>query len=98
MSRLFISQERLDEWVEQDRVKLEDGWMTLQDGKRFRLVQGVFFVEVVGGDPDPHELVGLVKTKAQLAQMDAEHYPGSVIIGDVGYEVREGFVGEPNVR
>jgi hypothetical protein len=96
MARLFISQKRLDEWVEKQRVELEGNEMTLvDDGRRFSLAEGVCFAEVVGGDEDPNDLLGRVKTKAQLDEMGAEHFPGSVIIGEVGYEVRDGFVGEP---
>ena len=51
MPRLFISQQRLDEWVEQQRVRLEGKQMTLEDdGRVFQLEEGVFFAEVVGGE------------------------------------------------
>lgn len=95
MSRLYISQRRLDEWVEQERVSLEETQMTLANGKRFLLIPAVHFVEVVGTDQDPNQLLGTVKTQQQLLVMSAEHYRDSVIVGDVGYQVLEGFVGEP---
>jgi hypothetical protein len=95
MARLFISQKRLDEWVEQQRVELSGNEMTLDDGRRFMLAEGVCFAEVVGGEADPNDLIGRVKSKAQLDEMGAEHFPGSVIVGDVGYEVKDGFIGEP---
>ena len=95
MPRLFISQQRLDEWVEQQRVQLDAMQMTLDDGRVLQLEEGVYFSEVIGGEADPNDLVGRVKTKHQLDELGAEHYPGSVIMGDVGYEVRDGFVGKP---
>ena len=95
MPRLSISQVRLNKWIDQQRVQLDSDEMTLDDGRRFRLLEGVYFVEVIGGDADPNDLLGRVKTRAQLEQLGAEHYPGSVILGEVGYEVRDGFVGEP---
>ena len=94
MPRLFISQERLNEWVEQERVQLESNEMTLDDGRKFKLMEGVCFDEVIGGEEDPNGLIGRVKTKSQLEDLGAEHFPGSVIIGEIGYEVRDGFVGE----
>lgn len=95
MPRLFLSQQRLDEWVEQERIQISEDTMTLDDGKRFRLVPAVYFVSLVGTESDPHDLVGRVKTKAQLASLQAEHYRDSVILGETGYQVVEGFVGEP---
>ena len=96
MPRLFISQKRLDEWVEQQRVQLDSNQMTLDDGRQFQLSEGVHFVNVIGGDADPNDLLGRVKTKRQLSDLGAEHFPGSVILGEVGYEVVDGFVGEPH--
>ena len=98
MPRLFISQEQLDTWVQEERVQLEEDALTLDDGRRYRLVPAVGFCAVTGDEADPHGLVGTVKTKEQLAEMGAEHYPGSVILADVAYEVCEGFVGQPVPR
>ena len=52
-------------------------------------------MEVVGGEPDPNDLLGRIKTKDQLEQLGAEHFPGSVILEDVGYDVKDGYVGDP---
>ena len=95
MARLFVSQARLDEWVEQQRVELESNRMTLDDGRRFLLNEAVFFAQVVGGDTDPNDLVGSVKTRKQLDELGAEHYPGSVICGETGYEVKDGYLADP---
>lgn len=95
MPRLFVSQARLDEWVEQQRVELESNRMTLDDGRRFQLSEAVLFAEVVGGDADPNDLVGRVKSRRQLDELGAEHYPGSVIYGDTGYEVKDGYLADP---
>jgi hypothetical protein len=84
----------LDEWLEKDRIQIDDDTMTLEDGKRFRLVPAVYFMQVVGDDADAHDLLEKVKTKPQLDEISAEHYRDSVIVGEVGYQVLEGFVGE----
>ncbi len=95
MSRMYVSYRRLDEWIEQQRVSLAENRLTMADGAVFSLVPAVLFVSVVGGESDPNGLLGKVKTTTQLAEMQAEHYKDSVLLGDVGYQVLEGFVGEP---
>ena len=54
----------------------------------------VRFLSSIEGS-DVHGLLGRVKTAQQLAEMGSEHYGASVILGDVGYECEEGFVGIP---
>lgn len=93
MSRLFISQKRLDSWLEQERITIEDRVMTLANGQRFELSPAVFVSELVGSKVDPNEIVGKVKTRKQLEEMAAEHVHDSLIMGEVGYQVVEGFVG-----
>jgi hypothetical protein len=94
MARLFISLPRLDGWIEQGLVSIDNGRMMLTDGKNFRLVSAVLFRSVVGGEEDPHRLLGKVLTGEGLTALSAEHYKDSVLIGEIGYQVLEGFVGE----
>lgn len=95
MARLWISQQKLDDWIEQERVTLQDDLITLEDGRRFHLLPAVNFKQVVGDEADPHAVLGTVKTKSQLVGLSADHYGDSVLIGEVAYQVEEGFVGEP---
>jgi hypothetical protein len=96
MSRLFISVERLDAWSAEGRARLEGDRMTLTElGRSFSMMPAVHFASVAGGDSDPNELVGLVKSKDALAEMGAEQLASSVIYRDTAYEVVEGFIGEP---
>jgi len=95
MPRLFISYPRLDQWVEQQRVTLDGDSLTTNEGKRYRLVAAVYFATLVGSEADPNGLIGKVKTDTQLTEMRAEHIQNSVLVGEVGYQVVEGFVGEP---
>lgn len=94
MARLFVSQEQLDSWVMEETAQLRDQVLSW-NGRRFKLEAAVRFLKTVGGEADPHVLLGRVKTQAQLAQMSAEHYMDSVLLGDIGYEVQQGFVGKP---
>jgi hypothetical protein len=96
MARLFISQDRMDNWTVEDRIKVDGDVMTLQgDGRAFKIVPAVRFMKVAGGDPDAHGLLGKVKTVEYLLQQGGEHYHDSVILGDVAYDVQNGFMGAP---
>ena len=95
MPRLFISYPRLDQWVEQQRVTLNGDSLTTNEGQSYRLVAAVYFATLVGSEADPNELLGKVKTDTQLTEMSAEHIQNSVLVGEVGYQVVEGFIGEP---
>jgi hypothetical protein len=94
MARLFMTYRGLDQWVEQKKATLTGDQLVMQDGRTYLLIAAVHFTSVVGGEVDPHELLGKVKTETQLSAINAEHYKDSVLLGDVGYQVVEGFVGE----
>jgi len=96
MSRLFVSQPKLDEWIEQGSASLSEDLITLDDGRCFHLLPAVAFHSVVGAETDPHSVLGTVKTRKQLVELSADHYGDSVLIGEVAYQVVEGFVGEPS--
>jgi hypothetical protein len=96
MARLFISQDRMDSWTVEDRIKVDGDVMTLQgDGRAFKIVPAVRFMKVAGGDADAHSLVGKVKTVEALVATGAEHYHDSVILGETAYDVQNGFLGAP---
>jgi hypothetical protein len=95
MARLFISADQLDRWTQEGKVTLDDDQMTLPAlGRTFKLRTAVRFLKVVEG-ADQNALIGRVKSDEQLTEMGAEHYGASVILGDVGYECEDGFIGIP---
>lgn len=95
MARLFISQTQMDKWTQEGKVRLDDDLMSLPAlGRSFRLASAVLITRPVDG-ADVHGLAGRVKTQAQLGELGAEHFGASVIVGEVGYECTEGFVGAP---
>jgi hypothetical protein len=95
MARLFISSDQLDRWTVEGKVTLNDDLMALPAlGRSFKLKSAVRFLKVVEG-ADRHALIGRVKTDEQLGELGGEHYGASVIIGEVGYECEEGFLGVP---
>jgi hypothetical protein len=96
LSRVFVPQETLDQWLTDGRVEIDGELMTLKpEGKRFRLKSAFHFLSEVGGGGDAPGLVGKVKDADQLAGLGGEQYADSVIIEENAYEVAEGFVGEP---
>ncbi len=94
MARLFISYPHLDELVAAGRVSLAGNTLTWTDGGRYELTPAVHFLSLVGAETDPNDMVGRVKTDAELEELRAEHYKDSVILGEVAYQVAEGFVGQ----
>jgi hypothetical protein len=95
---LFISQETLTAWVEQDKVSLDNNRITIKaDGRTLDLVEAVRFVKVESGE-DQGKLIGKVKTAEQLRQLGMERCGESVIFGDVVYAIQEGYMGEVKVE
>jgi hypothetical protein len=92
---VFLTNLMLQQWTEQGKVRLEDTTLTLvAESRTVRLTPAVRFTKLIDGGDDPHKLIGKVKTREQLVDLQAEHYMDSVILGDVGYTVVEGFLGD----
>src|SRR5512138_4028896 len=96
---LFVSQAMLDSWAGQGKIDFVGNVMTLLagagKGRSYALDPAVRFLKVLGNDSDPNGLLHKVKTVAQLRDMKAEEAVGdSCILGDVAYEVEQGFLAE----
>ncbi len=95
MPRIFVSQQRMQQWTEDGKVSIESNLMILPTlGKSFRLTEAVHITKVVSEGGDPHGLVGRVKTQEQLRELAAEVYHSSLLIGETAYECEQGFIGE----
>ncbi len=95
-NRLFVPQLMLDLWLSDERVEVDgEVLITRPEGQRFTLTTAVLFKEEVSGEADEHGLVGRVKDLEQLAELGAEHYADSVLMGENAYQVVEGFAGTP---
>jgi hypothetical protein len=93
---LFVPQSVLDKWSEQGRIQVDGNVLTiLGEGKNFALTQAVRFIKMEAGD-DTAGLLQKVKTHDALKQMGAEHYMESVILGEVAYQVQQGFLADAN--
>jgi hypothetical protein len=92
---VFIAQATLQQWADQGKVRLDETTLLLvKEQRQVALRPAVRFTQVLGSDSDPHQLVGKVKAADQLAELGAEHYMDSVLLGDVAYTVVEGFLGD----
>lgn len=96
-NRLFVPQETLDLWVADQKASVSGTELVLH-GDTFDLKPAVLFLKDVAETGDPHRLLGRVKDQTQLTAMGAEHYMGSVVLGDSAYDVKDGFVGYPRAR
>jgi hypothetical protein len=95
-NRVFFPQEALDRWLREGQVELSGAELTIRARRRrYRLVEAVRVLAEVSNQPDPHELVGRVKTVAFLTELGAELLGGSMVIGDNAYETVPGWLGSP---
>jgi hypothetical protein len=94
VTRLFLSQTQLEEWVLADKADLQDGQLVVSgESTRVPVVPAVHFVKLVSG-ADEHTLVAKVKTEPQLQGLGAEQMADSVLLGEAAYEVVPGYVAE----
>jgi 3-oxoacyl-ACP reductase-like protein len=93
---LFVPQSVLDRWSEQGRIQVDGHVLTiLGEQKSFALTSAVRFIKMEAGE-DTAGLLAKVKTTDALKQMGAEHYMESVILGEVAYQVQQGFLADAN--
>jgi len=96
VARIFISQEVVDQWCADEKATIDDEVMVLTlTQQRLRLQPAVRVLRVVSGTTDPHNLVGCVKTSAELVAAGGEQYMSSLLVGEVAYDVQPGYFGEP---
>jgi hypothetical protein len=90
---LFVSQSKLESWIDAGEVTFEDNLLTLLARKRsYQLAPASRISKIIDGKDD-HGLLGRVLTERDYDAVGAEHYPGTLIVGDTGYECEEGFIG-----
>jgi hypothetical protein len=95
-NRLFLSQSVLDRWLGEGRVEVDGEIMTtLPEKRNFCLKTAVLFQNELTGAGDAPDLLGRVKDIDQISALGGDYSAGSVILGDLAYEVAEGFIGEP---
>ena len=95
-NRVFFPQEALDRWLVNGEVELTQGLLTIKTEKRrYRLVEAARVLAEVSGSPDPHEVMGKVKTVGFLSELGASLLGESMVIADNAYEIIPGWLGSP---
>jgi len=95
-NRLFVSGALLDRWVTIGHVELGDGTVKVKPtGAKYTLEEAARVVGEATGAGDPEQLVGRVRTLAELSALGAEVLDRSVLIGELAYDVVPGFIASP---
>ncbi|MCA9637771.1 MAG: hypothetical protein KC420_17210 [Myxococcales bacterium] len=95
MPRIFIAQSLVDGWISGGKAQLDRDILRVGGGGgTFDLFinPAVYFDRIDGSESDDAGVIGKVKTSQELAQMDAEHYETSVVLGDAAYTVVPGIL------
>lgn len=97
MPRIFISQPTVDLWMGAGGIEIDGDMLRMRSAPQAPLFinPAVYFLRIDGSEADPYDIVGAVKTSQELAQMGADHYEASVVLGDFAYTVNPGFVATP---
>ncbi|MDF2692152.1 MAG: hypothetical protein K0S65_535 [Labilithrix sp.] len=97
-NRVFFPQACLDQWGIEGKIELTPTELViLAEGRRYEITEVVRVVVEVTGSPDPHDIIGKVKSKAELEGIGAEILENSMIIGDNAYDVVPGWAGAPQI-
>jgi hypothetical protein len=98
MPRIFVAQTLVDRWLAEGLIQLDGELLRLAAGgapTSLFITPAVWFERVDGDDQDPYQVVGCVKSSLELAQMGAEHFDTSVLLGELAYTVMPGFLAVP---
>ena len=92
---LYVSNDALMALESSGELDLDGSRFSLKgEDRAFELKPAVRFLKVVSGF-DASALLGKVWSVPELLENGAEHYSDSVLLGEVAYEVEEGFLGVP---
>lgn len=95
MPQIYVSQALLDHWLATGQAYLDGELLRLPPqpgGPSAHLDAAVLFERTEGASGDPHQLVGTVRSAADLAAMGAEHFDTSVVLADQAYQVKPGYL------
>ena len=92
---LYISAETFMRMEADGELSLSGESFTLDgDDRTYEMQPAVRFIGVLSGD-DEAGYVGQVLPVAEVVDGGGEHYQDSVLVGEVAYQVEEGFLGTP---
>ena len=93
--KIFIPQQKLEDWVNGRKVTFSDNVITTLSGKKvsYKLVPAYKFLKLTSGNNDEPKLLGTVKSQDDLKHLKPDIFLDSIIIGDLAYEVETGYIG-----
>lgn len=92
--KLFLPHKTLEDWMVAEKADLQDGKVVVTETKSsYPVTAAVHFQKLASGE-DTGGLLGRVKTTAQLAALNAEHFADSCLVGETAYSVVEGYVAD----
>lgn len=93
--KLFFSQEIITSWADDERVKFENGALSIATSKgvqEYMLSAAYRIIKVSDDSPDSHAIVGTILSAEEMAELGADVYLDSAIVGETPYDVEPGFV------
>lgn len=90
---LFFTHAMIEQWIDDGEVLFEDDMLTIfEQNTSYKLAPAVRVTQLLSGD-DLHGWMGCVLSVEEAQSAGAEHFQGSLIIGDTAYQCEEGFLG-----
>jgi len=95
--KLFFSQDILDCWCEESKVKVDGEVLTINrtPPSKFHLIPAYRVMKVAGEGEDPNKWVNKVKTRDELEAAGADVYMNSILVGETAYDAEYGYLAEP---
>lgn len=92
---IYIPHDKLEIWVSEGKISFSDNVITILSGNRvsYKLSPAYKFKKLTSGNDDSEKLLGKVKTKKDLKDLNPDIFHDSIIIGDRAYEVETGYIG-----
>jgi hypothetical protein len=92
---IYIPHDKLEIWVSEGKMSFEDNVITILSGNRasYKLSPAYKFVKLTSGNDDSEKLLGKIKTKEELKDLNPDIFHDSIIIGNRAYEVEMGYIG-----
>lgn len=90
---LFFTHEMIEQWIDDGEVLFEDDVLTIfEQNTSYKLAPAVRVTQLLSGE-DVNGWMGSILSVEQATSAGAEHFQGSLIIGDTAYQCEEGFLG-----
>jgi len=93
--KLFFSQEIINAWTDDQRVKFENDVLSIVTAKgmqEYKLTSAYRVVKVSDDTPDCHNLLNSIHTAEEFVALGADVYMNSCILGEAAYELEAGYV------